>query len=96
MAEAVGLVDWALTDLIHPLLVPLGCIGAWGLVVLTLWQLVAISCDGLKQARIMHQVPCARCRYFTHSPLLKCPVHPQTALSEAAIGCDDYETTVCL
>ncbi|MFM7471825.1 MAG: hypothetical protein ACKO5P_09990 [Nodosilinea sp.] len=96
MVEAIGLLLRNLMDLIHFLLVPLGCVVAWSLVLLTLWQLVALTRDGLQRARIMHQIPCAQCRYFTHSPLLKCPVHPRTALSEAAIGCADYETTAYL
>ncbi|MFH7241300.1 MAG: hypothetical protein ACHWZW_00470 [Spirulina sp.] len=85
----------ALVQLIHwirPFLVPLCFVIAWGLVAMTVWQLIAVTRDGMQRARRMHQIPCADCRYFTNSPFLKCPLHPQTALSEAAIGCDDYET----
>lgn len=92
MADMAGWLGRGLSDLMHPLLAPLGCVVAWSLVLLTLGQLLALTRDGLQRARIMHQIPCAQCRYFTHSPLLKCPVHPRTALSEAAIGCVDYET----
>ncbi|MFZ4639486.1 MAG: hypothetical protein ACOYMP_03645 [Nodosilinea sp.] len=77
---------------LNPFLVPLCAVMAWGLVGLTLWNLLVISRESLQQAQVMHQIPCARCRYFTNNPLLKCPVHPQMALSEAAIGCGDYET----
>lgn len=77
---------------IRPVLVPLCVVIAWGLVGITVWQLVALTRDGLERVKIMHQIPCANCRYFTHSPLLKCPLHPKTALSEEAIGCGDYET----
>jgi hypothetical protein len=41
----------------------------------------------------MHQIPCAQCQYFSGNYLLKCPVHPQQALSEAAIGCPDFAST---
>jgi hypothetical protein len=86
----------ALMQLIHwirPVLVPLCFVVAWGLVAMTVWQLIAVTRDGMQRARRMHQIPCADCRYFTNSPFLKCPLHPKTALSEAAIGCDDYETS---
>ncbi|MFM7323717.1 MAG: hypothetical protein ACKO4L_02115 [Nodosilinea sp.] len=76
-----------------PFLVPLCTVLAWSLVGLTLWQCLAITRESLHRAQVMHQIPCARCRYFTNNPLLKCPVHPQVALSEEAIGCGDYETT---
>ncbi|MEY3296849.1 MAG: hypothetical protein RLZZ597_109 [Cyanobacteriota bacterium] len=85
-----------LLQLIHwirPFLVPLCFVLAWGLVVMTVWQLVAVTRDGMQRAQRMHQIPCAGCRYFTNSPFLKCPLHPKTALSEAAIGCGDYETS---
>jgi hypothetical protein len=81
------LIEWA-----RPILVPLCFVLAWSLVALTMWQLVAVTRDGMKRARVMHQIPCAGCRYFTNSHLLKCPLHPKTALSEAAIDCTDYET----
>jgi RNA polymerase subunit RPABC4/transcription elongation factor Spt4 len=38
----------------------------------------------------MRQIPCSNCQFFVDSRYLKCPVHPKIALSEAAIGCDDY------
>jgi RNA polymerase subunit RPABC4/transcription elongation factor Spt4 len=41
-------------------------------------------------AKTMHQIPCARCRYFTNDHRLKCPVHPQIANTEGAINCRDY------
>ncbi|HIK45430.1 MAG TPA: hypothetical protein IGR64_11175 [Leptolyngbyaceae cyanobacterium M65_K2018_010] len=78
---------------VRPILVPLCFVLAWGLVGMTLWQLVAVTRDSLKRAQVMHQIPCGECRYFTNNPLLKCPLHPKTALSEAAIGCADYESS---
>ncbi len=81
-----------LTEWIRPILVPLCFVLAWSLVAMTVWQLVAITRDGMNRARVMHQIPCAGCRYFTNSPFLKCPLHPKAALSEAAIDCTDYET----
>lgn len=77
---------------IRPILVPLCFVVAWGLIGMTVWQLIAATRDGMQRAKIMHQIPCADCRYFTNSPFLKCPLHPKIALSEAAIGCNDYET----
>jgi hypothetical protein len=42
-------------------------------------------------AKTMHQIPCARCRYFTNDYRLKCSVHPQIANTEGAINCRDYQ-----
>ncbi len=52
--------------------------------------LLAID-DGLQRLKKLHQIPCYRCRYYTGSPYLKCPVHPLSACSEAALSCKDYE-----
>jgi hypothetical protein len=62
------------------------------------WGFVAILCsslwcfwrDFLKASQTMHQIPCARCRFFTNCAALKCTVHPETALSEQAIQCPDF------
>ncbi|NJL46752.1 MAG: hypothetical protein HC929_03655 [Leptolyngbyaceae cyanobacterium SM2_5_2] len=95
MDQLLQILLWVLltlTEWIRPILVPLCFVVAWSLVALTVWQLVAVTRDGMKRAQVMHQIPCAECRYFTNNHLLKCPLHPKTALSEAAIDCTDYET----
>lgn len=83
---------WRLLQSLHPLLVPCGMIAAWGLVGLGLWSVWAAARDALHRAQQMHQVPCATCLYFSGDYHLKCPVHPHQALSEAAIGCSDFES----
>ena len=52
--------------------------------------LMAIK-EGIEQLQRLHQIPCDRCRYYTGSQYLKCPVNPLTAFSENAIHCRDYE-----
>lgn len=91
--QLIQLIAFWLIQLIQPILVPLCFVLAWGLVAITLWQLLAVTRDGVQRAKVMHQIPCAQCRYFTNSHFLKCPLHPKVALSEAAIGCNDYETS---
>jgi len=61
-----------------------GLLGAFGIAV----SLAIV--DGRKRLQRLHQIPCHRCRYYTGSPYLKCPVHPCAALSEEALGCRDY------
>ncbi|TVP69771.1 MAG: hypothetical protein EA342_02765 [Leptolyngbya sp. LCM1.Bin17] len=56
----------------------------------TLAMLFALD-DGIRRLRRLHQIPCYRCRFYTGSPYLKCPVHPIDAGSEVAITCQDYE-----
>jgi hypothetical protein len=83
-----------LVRLIQPILVPLCFVLAWGLLILTAWGIWSATRDGLAKAKQMHEIPCANCRFFTNDYHLKCPVHPSEALSEAAIGCPDFEPAV--
>lgn len=92
LLQLVHLLALKLVQIIQPVLGPLCLVLAWGLAILTLWNLGAALRDGLARAKTMHRIPCADCRYFTHNYLLKCPLHPKTALSEAAIDCGDFET----
>lgn len=83
---------WRLLQGLHPLLVPFCFALAWAFVGLSLWSVLAAARDALHRAQQMHQIPCATCRYFSGDRHLKCPVHPHQALSEAAIGCADFES----
>lgn len=94
MASTVHLGHIVLYHLLHslqPLLVPLCFVTAWGVVGLGAWTLWIALRDSITRGRQMHRIPCAACRYFSGDYHLKCPVHPQVALSEAAIGCPDFE-----
>ncbi|WOD40744.1 hypothetical protein [Nodosilinea sp. E11] len=76
------------SDILLAVLVPLGI---WVMVLLFVLALLLAIQDGLQRLRRLHQVPCFRCRYYTGSPYLKCPVRPRDAASEAALCCPDYE-----
>ena len=65
---------------------------AWLLVVLCVANAIAFVRDVFDRAKTMHRIPCSRCKYFTNDYRLKCPVHPHQALSESAIGCQDFES----
>ncbi len=41
-------------------------------------------------AKRLHQIPCAKCQYFTGNHHLKCTVQPCFALTEEAINCLDF------
>lgn len=71
--------------------VPVCFVAAWGLVVLLGWRLVATVRSGVMTSKHLHRIPCADCQFFTGDYRLKCTVHPDTALSEHAIGCRDYQ-----
>jgi hypothetical protein len=74
---------------ISPLNALLACC-AWAIVVSVLWTIAAALGRGVRVARRMHAIPCVHCRYFTGEMLLKCPVNPRAALTEAAIDCVDF------
>lgn len=63
---------------------------AWGLTAfcgMTLWNSFY---KGVATVKRLHQIPCANCQYFTANYVLKCAVHPDRALTESAVGCQDY------
>lgn len=89
--QLVQVIVYKFIQLIQPLLVPICFVVAWMVVLMGLWSLWAAVRDSVQRARRMHQIPCSECRYFSGNYLLKCPVHPHDALSEAAIGCRDFK-----
>lgn len=78
-------------DAIQPLFTPICFVLAWGLILLIAWVILGAIANTYKQARTMHQIPCANCHFFTGNYFLKCPVQPRIALSENAIDCPDYD-----
>jgi len=52
--------------------------------------------QGWANVQQLHQIPCSGCTFFTGEYNLKCALHPYNALTEAAIGCLDYETSALL
>jgi hypothetical protein len=81
----------AMGHVLQPVLVPLCCVAAWGLVAMVGRSLWVLARDGSAQVQHLHQIPCANCTYFTGDYRLKCPVHPSHALSETAINCRDFQ-----
>ncbi|WP_233501703.1 hypothetical protein [Acaryochloris thomasi] len=71
--------------------VPMCFISAWGLILLMGWRLTLAVRTGVSVSTRLHQIPCADCQFFTGDYRLKCTVHPDTALSERAIDCRDFE-----
>lgn len=62
----------------------------WSFVLCLGLNLWAFLTETIQTSRRLHKIPCARCRYCTNTHLLKCAVHPQTALTEQAIQCPDF------
>jgi hypothetical protein len=36
------------------------------------------------------KIPCQHCYFFSKNSLLKCAVHPTTAMTTEAVGCSDF------
>ncbi|MGI0484699.1 hypothetical protein ACN4EK_04620 [Pantanalinema rosaneae CENA516] len=85
-----------LIQIVQAVIVPLCFLSAWVIVLITVWSLWSAVRDTALRTQQMHQIPCANCQFFTSDYHLKCTVHPSTALTEAAIGCPDYEATKSL
>lgn len=77
---------------IQPFLIPICCVLAWTVIILVFVNLWTAIKDTLQTAQKMHQIPCHNCQFFTNNYRLKCTVNPHTANTEAAIGCQDYQT----
>jgi len=80
----------ALTVVLQPVLIPFCCLAAWSMLLGGIWTLGATAREGIATLKHLHQIPCANCEFFTGNYLLKCPVHPFSALTEEAIHCSDY------
>ncbi len=76
---------------IQPLLVPICFVGAWTVIILAVLSLWAAVRDSVTTAKLMHQIPCTGCQYFTDNYRLKCTVRPSIANTEEAIDCSDYQ-----
>jgi hypothetical protein len=68
----------------------LSIILGWGFVVCLIFGLWTFLREVFQVSQRLHQIPCARCQFFTNSPVLKCTVHPKAALTEQAIHCPDF------
>lgn len=77
---------------IQPILGPICFVVAWATLIFGVWSVWAALRDSVARARQMHQIPCSECQYFSGNYLLKCPLHPKEALTEAAVGCRDFES----
>ena len=86
-------VAYSVIRAIQPFLVPVCFVIAWMTLLFGLWSVWSALWDGFRRAQQMHQIPCSECQYFSGNYLLKCPLHPKEALSEAAIGCRDFESS---
>ncbi|MEM1290620.1 MAG: hypothetical protein AAGH67_03945 [Cyanobacteria bacterium P01_H01_bin.162] len=73
-----------MTSLVCPMMI-------WAVMLVFFWSVMIAIKDGVAYIRKLHQIPCDRCLYYTGTHYLKCPVNPCIALSEAAIGCRDFE-----
>ena len=70
---------------------PALCFCIWTIIFTYLsWQSITISQQAIGHLKRLHQIPCNKCAYFTGSYQLKCTVNPATAMSEHAIGCQDF------
>lgn len=70
---------------------PLRFLFACSLLSLCIWSLVSPLIAAMASAKQMHRIPCTKCRFFTNDYRLKCTVKPQTANTEDAIDCRDYQ-----
>ena len=74
------------------MLYTLFCVGFWAVIFsFIFYRFVSAFNQGINYLQRLHQIPCAKCAYFTGDYRLKCPINPQSALSEAAINCRDFQ-----
>ena len=79
-----------LVHTLGPFLRPIGFLFVWGFLIILVWSLFSAVRDTITRARIMHQIPCSNCQFFTNDYRLKCTVNPSVANTERAIHCGDY------
>ncbi|MFG6093673.1 hypothetical protein D0962_02810 [Leptolyngbyaceae cyanobacterium CCMR0082] len=93
LLELVHFILLHIMQWLQPYLGPICFVLAWSVVILGLWQMIAATRDSVQRAQTMHRIPCPDCAFFTNQAVLKCSLHPTTALSEDAIDCSDYEAS---
>ncbi|MEH2139770.1 hypothetical protein [Nostoc sp.] len=76
---------------IQPFLVPICFVVAWTVTILVVLSLLMAARDSVTTAKLMHQIPCTGCQFFTDNYRLKCTVRPSIANTEEAIDCSDYQ-----
>lgn len=76
---------------IQPFLVPICFVVAWAVTILAVLSLWTAVRDSVTTAKLMHQIPCSGCQFFTDNYRLKCTVRPSIANTEEAIDCLDYQ-----
>ncbi|MEH1797330.1 hypothetical protein [Nostoc sp.] len=76
---------------IQPFLVPICFVVAWTVTILVVLSLWMAARDSVTTAKLMHQIPCTGCQFFTDNYRLKCTVRPSIANTEEAIDCSDYQ-----
>lgn len=64
---------------------------AWSLLLMIGLTLAHLCRDGAARVKVLHQIPCSDCAFFTCQACLKCSVHPVWAATEQAIDCPDFE-----
>lgn len=62
----------------------------WALIIFFVWKIWSAAKGGIATIKRLHQIPCTNYQFFTGNYYLKCPVHPNNALTEEAINCSDY------
>ena len=77
-------------DALEVTISPIYFLAAWALIGLVLQTMYLAVSDAIATSKILHQIPCARCQFFTNSYYLKCTVNPTCALTETAINCRDF------
>jgi hypothetical protein len=82
-----------LLQAVQPVPVPVCFVAAWLLVILGVWSSFRAVQSIASQLTKMHTIPCSDCQFMTGNSCLKCTIHPSIALTEAAIGCPDYQNS---
>lgn len=81
---------YPLVRAIQPFLAPICFFFAWAFVAILAWGAWSAIAETATRAKVMHEIPCSNCQFFTNDHRLKCTVHPRIANSEEAINCADY------
>jgi hypothetical protein len=70
------------------------CFSAWLLIFTSVWKVWKTTKTGWSHLKKLHSIPCANCQFFTGDYRLKCTVNPMDALTESALDCRDYQSSL--
>lgn len=72
-------------------LIPISFVLIWSVATAAFLGLPKLVGGNRHRVKAARKIPCYQCQYFTNNPYLRCAVRPETAMTEDALDCSDFQ-----